>query len=100
MITPTPTNKGLIKMIVVIVIALLILSYFGFNLRTLVDSPTTQENFNYAISFIVDIWNNYLKTPVMYVWNDVFIKLIWGPALEALKDHSVEAETTFSSLRS
>lgn len=87
-------------MVIVVVVALLILSYFGFNLRSLADSPTTQENFHYAINFVVDVWNNYLKTPVMYVWNDVFIKLIWGPALKALQNHSVEAESVFNSLRS
>jgi len=100
MITPTPTNKGLIKMIIVIVVALLILSYFGFNLRSLADSPTTQENFHYAINFIVDIWNNYLKTPVMYLWNDIFIKLIWTPALNVLQNQSAEARSVFFSIRS
>lgn len=83
------TNKGLIRTIVIVVIALLVLSYFGFNLRELVDSPNTQENFDTAVSFIVDIWNNYLKKPVLYVWNDIFLKLIWNPAIEALQGRNI-----------
>lgn len=78
-------------MIIVIIVVLLTLSYFGFNLRSLIDSPTTQDNFHYAINFIVDVWNNYLKTPFMYLWNDIFIKLIWTPVLNILQNHSVKA---------
>lgn len=91
MITPISSNKGLIRTIVVIVIALLILSYFGFNLRSLADSPNTQDNFHYAINLIIDVWNNYLEKPVKYIWNDIFLKLIWQPALEALMNKSVDA---------
>jgi cell division protein FtsB len=81
-------NKGLIRTIVLVVIALLILSYFGFNLRNLVDSPNTQDNFNVAISFVIDVWNDYLKTPAMYLWNDIFLKLIWKPAIEILQNRT------------
>ncbi len=91
MLKKIPANKGLIKMILVIVIALLILSYFGFNLRELIDSPTTQENFHTAANFAIDIWNNYLKKPVMYVWNEIFRTLIWNPAIEALRGNMTGA---------
>ena len=36
-------QDGLVKTIIVIVVALLILSYLGFNLRGLIESPTTQS---------------------------------------------------------
>ncbi len=77
-------QRGLIKTVVIIVIALLILSYFGFSLRNLVNQPTTQDNFSYAGSVVMNVWNNYLKTPATYIWN-IFIDFIWNPALEHLK---------------
>ncbi len=80
-----PTNRGLVKTIIMIIIALLILSYFGFNLRTLVSAPTTQDNFGYVASTTVTFWDKYLKNPAHYVWNDVFINLIWNPAIDNLK---------------
>jgi hypothetical protein len=83
--TPTSTNKGLVKIILLIVIALLILSYFGFNLRALISSPTTQDNFGYVASSSVTVWDKYLKKPASYVWNDIFIDLIWEPAIDNLK---------------
>lgn len=80
----TSTQKGIIKMIVLIVAAILILSYFGYNLRAIVSSPNTQDNFSYVGGILVDLWNNILKVPVTYIW-DLFINLIWSPAIDNLK---------------
>ncbi len=84
---------GFIKIIVIIVVALLVLSYFGFNLRSLADSPTTQDNFSYAASTTVNVWSKYLAKPATYVWNEIFLNLIWNPALEQLKHSNTVAPT-------
>jgi hypothetical protein len=78
------TEKGIIKTIIILVIALLILSYFGFNLRSAVEAPTTQSNFSYATNFVVNVWHSYLERPATYLWNEIFLKLIWGPAIDNL----------------
>lgn len=78
------TNRGFIKWVIIIVVALLVLSYFGFSLRSLIDSPVTQDNFQYVATSTVTVWDKYLKKPASYVWNDVFINLIWGPAIDNL----------------
>ncbi len=62
-------KKGLIGTIIVIIIALIILGYFGFNIKDIFNSPTVQANLNAAWNFCVMIWNNYLSGPVTYVWN-------------------------------
>lgn len=80
-----PTNSGLVRTVIVIVIALLVLSYYGFNLRNLAESPTTQDNFGYVTTFVLHVWNDYLKRPATYLWNDVFLDLIWNPAIENLQ---------------
>ena len=47
----------MIKLIVFIVIFLLILSFFGVSLRTLVLSPTAQDNFQFVWQLIQQGWN-------------------------------------------
>jgi len=79
----TPTNRGFINMIILLIIVLLVLSYFGYNLRSIINSPNTQDNFSYVGGSIVDIWNNYLKVPATYAYN-LFIDLIWNPAITNL----------------
>ncbi len=78
------TNRGLVRTIILIVIALLILSYFGFNIRAIVNSPVGQENFSYAQELMLKVWNGFLKTPVTYLWKNIFLDLIWNPAFENL----------------
>ena len=80
---------GLIKTILLIVIAILVVSYFGINLRALVTSPTTQDNVTYVTTAAINLWNNYLKGPVTYLWNEVFLSLIWNTAMNNLKNGSL-----------
>lgn len=63
------SNRGFIKAIVIIVIALIILAYFGLNLRNIVDSETFQDNWDFVKESVVWLWVNILKTPVLFIWN-------------------------------
>src|SRR5258706_14284833 len=78
------TNRGLVKAIILIVIALLIISYFGINLRSLAGAPTTQSNFGYAKEVVLNVWNSFLKRPVLLAWN-IFATYIWNPAINNLQ---------------
>ena len=47
----------MVKLIILILIGVLILSFFGISLRTLVLSPTAQDNFNFAWQLVLQGWN-------------------------------------------
>jgi hypothetical protein len=47
----------MVKLIVLIVAALLVLSFFGISLRTLVLSPTAQDNFAFVWQLIKEGWS-------------------------------------------
>jgi len=66
------TQKGFIKLILIIIIVIIVLSYFGFNLRSIIEAPATQENLSYAWGLVVGVWNDYLAAPVAYVWHTIF----------------------------
>lgn len=88
------TERGFIKAVIMIVVILLIISYFGINLRSTVNSPTTQENFSYVINGTIHVWDSYLKKPASYVWNEIFIKLILKNAIEGITDSRTATSTT------
>ncbi len=48
-----PAQAGFIKLILLIVIALIVLGLFGYNLRTIVNSPTVRENLAFVWNLIV-----------------------------------------------
>lgn len=97
MFTHTPREQGFIKLIIIIVIALLVLSYFGFDLEKAVKDPKTQKNFNFVERTVLAIWQNVLKKPVMYVWH-IFVDLIWQPAINNLFKLKNGGNPTFNTL--
>lgn len=75
----------MIKWIIIAVIGLVVLGYLGFDVRKAVESPTSQGNIEYAKNVVVYVWTTYLAKPAKYLWNEVFIKLIWNTAIENLR---------------
>ena len=49
-------NKGFMKMIILIVVVLVILGFYGFNLKEIANSPTVRANLAYLWSIIVAVW--------------------------------------------
>jgi len=77
-------KKGLIKMIVVIVIALIILGYFGFNIKDIIESDSVQTNLQYVWGFVKTFWNNYLAAPIIFVWDKFVVGVLWHLIQEGL----------------
>jgi hypothetical protein len=75
---------GLIRNVILIIALLIILGYFGLNLRNIVNSPVVQDNLGYAKELTIVGWSNYLKSPATYAYN-LYIRLIWDPAITALE---------------
>ncbi len=70
-------NKGLIKAIILIVIALIVLGYFGFDVGDIINGPTVQANLHTVWGFVSKIWNNYLAAPVIYIWDKFVVGVLW-----------------------
>ncbi len=73
-------EKGIVRAIIIIIVAILVLSYFGINLRQVATSPTAESNFSYIWSGVVSVWDNYLKAPTIQAY-DFFMTYIWVPSL-------------------
>ena len=77
-------QDGLIKMIILIVIAIAVLSWYGVDIKEFFMSEQVQKNFGYVWTFIKDIWSSYLVEPATKLW-DIWIQYIWTPFLDMLK---------------
>lgn len=70
------TNQGLVKWVVLVVIAVIILSILGIDIRRAVESPTTRENFSYLTQIILWIWDAFLRDFVFFIWERAILPLI------------------------
>ena len=88
------TKSGIIRWILLIIVGILLLSYFGFDLRGLVEDDQTQSNFSFIWEFLADVWDfvvnvweTYVQEPAGYIWG--FIKNMWNrwlaPLLETVQ---------------
>ncbi|TSC83822.1 MAG: hypothetical protein G01um101417_389 [Parcubacteria group bacterium Gr01-1014_17] len=50
-------NRGVVKAVLLIVIALVVLGYLGYNLRDIISSPSVRDNLAYAWGLVVKLWN-------------------------------------------
>lgn len=72
-------QKGSIRWVIIIIIALLVASYFfNFDIQDLIQNPHVQSNFTYIWGKIVVFWNTYLESAFVYLWNDIFIDIVWA----------------------
>ncbi len=75
----------MIKTIIVLVILIAILGYFGFDLKKIFESDLVQKNFSYVWQGILYIWNNFLVQPVHFLWS-FFTDFVWNPIVDTLKN--------------
>jgi hypothetical protein len=68
---------SILGIIVLGIIIILILSYFHISIKTVVESPTGQENINYISGGTENLWTAYLEKPASYLWNDVWVNIFW-----------------------
>ena len=79
-------QSGFIKLILLIIVVVLVLSYFGISVKKVAESDTGKENFSFvwdmagkSWAFLVDIWNKYLATAAYWLWTDIILKYVWPP---------------------
>jgi hypothetical protein len=74
------------------------LSYFNFDLRSIIESPQSQQNFSYAGGAVSTIWNTYLKAPANFLWNTVFIGILWNSFVHNMQKIDSGTPTTIQEL--
>lgn len=69
---------SILGIVILVVIGIFILSYFGVSIQSNVESPQTQSNLSYVWGGVTSVWNTYLAGPILYLWNNIFIGLLWN----------------------
>ncbi|MEK7095634.1 MAG: hypothetical protein AAB917_03165 [Patescibacteria group bacterium] len=92
------TQQGFVKWVLIIIVALIVLGYFGFDIKKAIEAPTTQNNLTYVQKIVSNVWHNYLKKPAGYLW-DIFVEYIWVPILDSLKKNNSDEQSVVKEPR-
>lgn len=74
-------QEGLIKLCILIILAVIVLGFFGISLKAIFQKQTVRENLLFLWDGAVFIWNRYLTRPANYLWN-IFYNLLWRSFVE------------------
>ncbi len=72
---------GFIKIVAIIVITLIVLGFFGFNIQKIINSPTVSGNLNYAWGLTVNLWNKVIVASATWVWDKIIVPVFWNPLM-------------------
>jgi hypothetical protein len=81
-------NKGFMGIIVLIIIAILLLSYLNFDLKKIFSSEAVKNNFAFAWEMITYAWDNFLSKPWSFIWENAFkpvFNMMWNGFLAGLE---------------
>ncbi|HNW71732.1 MAG TPA: hypothetical protein PKZ36_00005 [Candidatus Paceibacterota bacterium] len=70
-------GMSLIKALILVFILILVLSYFKISIKSVVESPESQSNISYVTGAGKNLWNDHLKEPTAYLWNNIVIDIFW-----------------------
>ena len=74
--------------LVLAVIFVLVLNYFNIDIKSVIESPASQENVNYVLGNTKTIWDKYLKEPISYLWHDIFLEIFLDPFIEKVQNRA------------
>ncbi len=72
---------GLIGFIIILIIALIVLGYFGISIKSVIQKQPVQDNLSYAWQTAKYVWVTYLSGPANFVWN-IFYNYLWLSFIE------------------
>ena len=79
----TKAKQGFVKIVILLVIGILVLSYLGVDLKSTVESQQNQNNFSYVWGYIHAFWDKYCAAPAAWIWQNIIIDIVWDKGIIA-----------------
>jgi hypothetical protein len=93
-------TKFMIKYAIIILVAIIVLSFFGYDLKKIVEAPTTQGNLSYVWGGVTYVWENWLEQPIKFAWEKIFIGILWNAFVHNLERIDSGAPTELQNMGS
>ena len=92
------SQQGFLKLVIFIIVVVLILGYFNIDLKKTIETPTNKDNAEYVKGHATTIWTKYLEKPAHYLWNTVFVNLLWKEFIENMNRVKDGEPTIFETM--
>lgn len=79
-------NKGLIGILVIIVLAIITLSYFNIDLQKVANEPSAEKNIEYVTEQTTTFWKAHLEKPFNEFWKTVVVGELWNTFKKSIEE--------------
>ncbi len=77
------SNKGFIKAVIVILIAIVILGFvFNISVIDIINNPKVRESVSWIWRILKIIWD-FVRVPLSWVWDNFFVR-VWNAVQDGL----------------
>ncbi len=59
---------GFVQFLILVIIAVLVLSYFEVDIQAFIEKPLVQKNLQTLWDWGIWLWEHVLRTPTLYLW--------------------------------
>ncbi len=87
----------MIRYILLGLVIIIVLSFFGYDLKAIMEAPLTQNNIHYVTGGVSYVWDTYLKGPIVYFWDKIFVGILWKAFVHNLERIDAGAPTELQS---
>lgn len=63
------SQRGIVKTILIVLIGIIILSYFGINLQQVTQSDLLKKNLAFTWGIVTTTWTNYVYEPIIGIFH-------------------------------
>ena len=77
-------QRGFFKTIVVVIVVIVMLTYWSRDIQEFLDREETRSAIKKFALATLDLWNNYLRGPVISFFNKVIVGIIWQDGLKPI----------------
>ncbi len=90
-------NKGLVGILVIIILAIISLSYFNIDLEKELQKPETKQGIEYASKEGTTFWKTYLEKPLTDAWNKIIVGGLWDEFMKSVNETSLPPMPTIEA---
>ena len=81
----TTNQRGFIGMVLLIVVVLITLGFFGLSAEKIINSTVVGDNLEYGWNLAVNFFDRFIIAPAIFVWKNAF-STVWDAAVLQLSN--------------
>lgn len=83
-------QSGLAGILLLIILAIVTLSYFNVDIEEVAKKPETQAGITLVSQHATSLYESHLKQPLQEFWQTIVVDVVWKNFVESMKENGTQ----------